>query len=328
MLVLCAAAGILAGTPGAGVGAPGPVTVKVAFTPLQSWGPLFIAEQEGFFAREGIKIEWVTFAGGTDTVAVLIQGSLDVGAGAASAGFMNAVARRERIRIVADKGHVGPGFKEISVVVRKGLRPAGAATVADLRGRKIGINTTGSIIHYVLAKTLARGGMSLNQVETVRLPFPAIVTALQQGAVDAAVLAEPFVTLSVQTGAAEVLLPAGQVVPDEPVAFIFYGPNLLDRSPDVGRRFMLAYLHGLREYVKGPTEKNVRIIAEATKVPLDVIRKGGWFPIAVDGRVNINAIRRFQDWLYEQDFIGVRNPASTLVDLSFLDYAVPRVTGR
>ena len=40
-----------------------------------------------------------------------------------------------------------------------------------------------------------------------------------------------------------------------------------------------------------------------------------------DGRVNINAIRRFQDWLYAQEFIGVRMPVNALVDTSFLTYA-------
>src|SRR3972149_6532640 len=89
--------------------APAPVPVRVAFTPLQAWGPLFIADAEGYFAREGIKVEWVTFAGGADTIAVLVQGQLDVGAGSASAGFFNALAQGAQVRIVADKGHVEPG---------------------------------------------------------------------------------------------------------------------------------------------------------------------------------------------------------------------------
>src|SRR3970282_2977120 len=73
--------------------APAPVTVRVAFTPLQAWGPLFIADAEDYFAREGIKVEWVTFAGGADTIAVLVQGQLEVGAGSASAGFVHAVGQ-------------------------------------------------------------------------------------------------------------------------------------------------------------------------------------------------------------------------------------------
>ncbi len=302
-------------------GAPGPVTVKVAFTPLQAWGPLFIAEHEGFFAKEGIKIEWVTFAGGADTIAVLIQGGLDVGAGAASAGFFNAAARGESVRIVADKGYVTPGSRAVAFVVRKGLRAGSVPAIADLKGRRVAVNTLGSIAHYLAARYLAKGGLTLSDVELVRMPFPAMVAALQQGAIDAAGLSEPFVTQAIETGAGVLMLAGGDVVPDEPIAFIFFGPSLLERQPEVGRRFMVAYMLALRQYASGPTERNVRIVAQYTKITPDVVRKGDWFPMHADGHVNINAIRRFQDWLYDQNFIGVRMPVNTLVEAGFLAYA-------
>lgn len=308
--------------------APPPTTVRVAFTPLQAWGPLFIGEAEGFFAREGIKIEWVTFAGGADTIAVLIQGQLDVGAGAASAGFFNAVAAGGRVRIVADKGHVEPGFRAVSLVARRGLRVGGPPTVADLKGRKVAVNTVGAIAHYILAKALARAGLRVDDVELVRLPFPSMVAALQQGSIDAAILSEPFVTQAIQIGAGTLLVPAGDVAPGEPIAFLFYGPNLLDRSPEVGRRFMVAYLRALRQYVQGPTDRNVRVVAEYTKISSDVVRQGDWFPMYADGHVNINAIRRFQDWLYDLQLIGVRMPVTTLVDPSFQAYAAEALAAR
>jgi len=311
-----------------GAGGPGAVTLKVAFTPLSSWGPLFIADSEGFFGREGIKVEWVTFAGAADTVAVLVQGSLDVAAGAASAGFFNAAAHGERVRIVADKGHAEPGFREIALVVRRGLKGGVAPTLADLKGRKVAVNTIGSVVHYLLAQSLARVGMGLKDVEIVRMPFPSMVAALQQGGIDGAVLAEPFVTQAVEMGAGTVLLAAGDVIPDEPIAFIFYGPNLLARAPDLGRRFMVAYLRGTRQYAQGPTERNIRIIANYTKIEIDVLRKAGWFPISADGRVNINRIRRFQDWLYDQELVGVRLPVASVVDLSFAQYANQLLQGR
>jgi NitT/TauT family transport system substrate-binding protein len=328
VLAVLLALGLLLSPAWAVVAAPAPTVVRVAFTPLQAWAPLFIGEAEGFFAREGIKVEWVTFAGGADTVAVLIQGQLDVGAGSASAGFFNAVAQGARVRIVADKGHVEPGFRAVALVARKDLKAGAVPTIADLKGRKVALNTLGAIAHYVLARSLARAGLGATDVEIVRMPFPAMVGALQTGAVDAAVLSEPFVTQALESGAGTMLMPAGDVVPDEPVAFLFYGPTLLDRSPDVGRRFMVAYLRALRQYTQGPTARNVRIVALQTKIEPELIRKGGWFPMYADGHVNINAIRRFQDWLYDQRFITVRMPVSALVDPTFLSAAAELLGGR
>jgi len=309
-------------------GAPAPTTVKVAFTPLQAWGPLFIAEHEGFFAREGIKIEWATFAGGADTIAVLIQGSLDVGAGAASAGFFNAIARGEQVRIVADKGYAAPGSRAVALVARKNLRPGGTPTIADLKGRRIAVNTLGAVAHYLVGRYLAKGGLTLNDVDIVRMPFPAMIPALQQGAVDAANLSEPFVSQAVETGAGVLMMAAGDVAPDEPIAYIFYGPNFLTRSPDVARRFMVAYVRALRQYAAGPTDRNVRIVADYTKIGADVIKKGDWFPMRADGAVNVNAIRRFQDWLYEQQLIGVRMPVGSVVDATFLTHAAGVLVAR
>src|SRR3989304_4557461 len=121
--------------------APAPVTVKVAFTPLQAWGPLFIADAEGYFAREGIKVEWVTFAGGADTIAVLVQGQLDVGAGSASAGVFNPVAQGAQGRIVAANGHAGaavrPGGPR-GVTHALPLQGGGAAAGGDRRGHPLG----------------------------------------------------------------------------------------------------------------------------------------------------------------------------------------------
>src|SRR3972149_10446026 len=91
---------------------------------------------------------------------------------------------------------------------------------------------------------------------------------------------------------------------------------------------MVAYLGALRQYAQGPTARNVAIVAEYTKISPDLIRKGDWFPMYPDGRVNINAIRRFQDWLYAQEFIGVRMPVNALVDTAFLVYAAEALTSR
>lgn len=69
-------------------------------------------------------------------------------------------------------------------------------------------------------------------------------------------------------------------------------------------------------------------MTEYTKIDLDTIRKGGWLSMFPDGRVNANALRRFQDWLYEIGLIGVRNPVTQVLDTSFLDHASAVVTGR
>ncbi len=297
-------------------------TLRVAFRPLQTWGPLFIADREGFFVKQGLRIEWVPDGGGAEGLAPLLSGALQVLPTAASAGFFNAAARGELVRIVADKGYIAPGSRIFSsLVVRKDLAGTVIKTVADLKGKRIAINTMGSSAHYLLARILARAGLKVEDVDLHRLPTTSEVAGLQNRALDAAMLPEPWLTQVVEQGMGVLMVASGDIAPNEQVAFVFYGPDLLQRDRALGQRFMVAYVQALRQYAQGPTARNLAIVAEATDVSVDIIRRGGWQAMFVDGHVEMDKVRRFQDWLYEIGMITVRNPMPSLVDTSFTDYA-------
>ena len=300
-------------------GAPGLDMVRVSFQPFQTNSGLFIAEHEGYFAAQRIKITWVPFAFPEQFIPVLAQGQLDVGASAITPAFFNAVAAGEKLRVVAAKGHVGGKGNTGSLVVRRGL--AGTVrTIQDLKGRKLATASIGSFAHYVLAKALANGGVSPSQVTVVHMPLPAAAAALQTGAVDAAVLPLPLDAAVVENGIAFRLMDFGDIVPEEPTGFIIYGPTLEEQNRALGTRFMIAYLRGMRRYNEGPTARNVAIIAEYLKVSPEIVRKG-WAGIHPDGFVDVVRMRRFQDWLFDLGLTAVRNPMSTVIDLAFLEDA-------
>ena len=114
-------------------------TVKVAYLPLISNAPLFIAKDEGYFARQGINVEFEKFQSGAATLPALINGDIAVSGGALSPGLFNAIAKGAHVRIVADKGSAVPGSCTASgVVVRRDLAQDGKVTnVSDLKGRKV-----------------------------------------------------------------------------------------------------------------------------------------------------------------------------------------------
>jgi NitT/TauT family transport system substrate-binding protein len=300
--------------------APSADTVRVAFQPIQSHGGLFIAERDGYFAAERIKIEWVQIQTGGRFVPLLAGGHLDVGAGAVSAAFFTAVAADQRVRVVADKGHINGRGTLGSIVVRRDL--AGAIrTPADLRDRRVSISGLGGLGHYVLGRALSLHRVPLNGVSMVVMPNQAMVPALQSGGIDAAVLPVPFDGVAVDNGIGVRILDLADLLPGEPTAFLFYGSTLLDRNRALGLRFMTAYLRALRQYNDGPTPRNVAIVADYTKVDAATIRAGGWIGIHADGFVDAARLRRYQDWLFEIELISVRNPLPRVVDPSFVEQA-------
>ncbi len=302
-------------------------SVRVAFQPIQSYAGLFIAEREGYFAAEGIRITWVPVRTTVDAIALLAQEQLDVAAGGVSPGFFNAISRGVKLRIVADKGHVGARGGAPVLMVRSGL--AGVVkTVADLRGRRFATGGVGDLGHYMLSRVLATHAVAAQQVSLVFLPLTAYVAALQGGAVDAAFVSPPLDQQAAEMNIAFKLVDLADVIPGEPLAFLFYGPSLLDRRRDLGARLMLAYLRGVHRYNEGPTPRNVAILAEYTKIDPTLIRKSGWIGLHPDGFVDVTKLRRQQDWLYELELITVRNPMSLVVDTAFVEEAVATLIAR
>jgi NitT/TauT family transport system substrate-binding protein len=316
--VLTSVAVIISGPP---VGAA-PVldVVSVSQSPTQSNAGLFIADREGDFAARGIRIQWVPFQGGAQLTPVLAQGRLDVGAGTVSAAFFNAVAAGLKVRIVAAKGHVAGRGTVGSLVVRRDLA-AIIRSAEDLRGRRIAINATGALGHYLVAQILARARLSLDEVTLVTIPSPAAVGALQGRSIDVAVLPAPLDVQAIAAGVGSRLVDFADVIPGEPTAFVFMGPTLLDHNRPLGIRFLAAYLRALQRYNQGPTSRNVETVAAYTGLDREVVRRGGWIGIHADGSVDINRVRRYQDWLYEIGLIAVRSPITAVIETALLEQA-------
>src|SRR5437868_3372150 len=95
--------------------------VSVGTASSISDGPIYIAENKGYFREEGLNVKTVEFTSATYMVAPLGAGQLDVGGGAPSAGLYNAVARGIKLKIVADKASSQPGYGVNQILVRKDL---------------------------------------------------------------------------------------------------------------------------------------------------------------------------------------------------------------
>src|SRR5215467_11712339 len=83
--------------------------------------PFYIAYDKGFFKDEGLDVDLIVLDSGAKVIAPLGTGELDVGSGALSVGFWNALLRGVKFRIVADRGHAEPGYRYQSVFIRKDL---------------------------------------------------------------------------------------------------------------------------------------------------------------------------------------------------------------
>src|ERR1700736_805508 len=155
-------------------------TITVGATSSTSDAPIYIAEKKGFFQAEGLEVKVTNFRSAADMVAPLGAGQIQAGAGSASAGLYNAVARGIRIKIVADKASSPPGYGATKILVRKDHVESGRyKELKDLKGMKFAMNAPGVSNTSTLNTLLHSAGLKYSDVETVDLPLPDHVAALK-----------------------------------------------------------------------------------------------------------------------------------------------------
>jgi NitT/TauT family transport system substrate-binding protein len=276
------------------------VTLKMNYALVTSYAPIIIAEVEGYFADYGIEIEKLTFNSSAEAIPLVLSGEIDVFAGAANAGILNVLGKEENIKVVADRGHISPdGCTFQAIVVRKDLFESGEITEGkDLAGHTISTPPTGPGI-YFLSRYLEQEGMSLEDVELTDIPTASYIDALHNKAVDAIVTTELHLSRLMAAGDAVILARSEDVVGDFQTSLLAFGKNLLKDNPDLGVRFMAAYLKGVEQYNEGKTERNLQVLAEATGESIEVLQSSCWIPINNDGSIDFSAVDRYQQWAYQ-----------------------------
>jgi NitT/TauT family transport system substrate-binding protein len=277
--------------------------VAVGLVNASSDAGFFIADAKGYFTKEGIDADFVAFDSAAKMVAPLGAGHLDVGAGAASAGLYNAVGRGIRVKIVADKARniKGAGFQ--AFMVRKDLVDSGKVKkLADLKGMKVAITSAGGSDASVLDQAMQSAGLKYEDVEKIYLGFPQHAMAFQNGAIAASITTEPTVSKIVSQGSAVRFTGNDAFYPDAQVAVVLFSGGFIEQRPQVARRFMKAYLQGVRDFnaaivngrLTGPgAEQMIAILAKYSiiKDP-ETLRTMYVHTADPDGKLSIDSLRK------------------------------------
>lgn len=268
-----------------------------------SFAVFFIAEDEGYFADEGLEIQYVPMSRGFDGIPALAQGKLDVWNGGINVGMFNVIARGADIRIVADKGYVRvPDDATFTLVIRTELIKSGrVAELKDLKGLCFS-HQTGTSGDYGITRLLEKAGLKKTDIRAVSLSNELIPQAMAEGTIDAALLTQPWATIVARQGVGIKWKQMPEIVPDFQYGLIAFGPTLLRDNPDAGVRFIRAYLRAVRQLSKGKTDRNMEIVVRHTELEPDLLRETGWTIIRPDGRPGMDSIMDFQKWAVESGF--------------------------
>jgi len=230
-------------------------TVRMNISNNTSYAPIYIAEQEGYFKEFGIQMDYVQINRSTEALALLVSGDIDVFAGVLLSGILNVMDQDPNIKAVADRSHIEPGACTYqAIVVRKDLYDSGQVTSAsDLKGLPVSAIPSGPS-GFLLSSYLAEGGLTMDDVEINDVPSAAYIDAFNNKTLAAVSTTEPVLTGILDAGNAVILARAEDVLGIYQSGLMVFGSNLTIDDPNLGARFMAAYLKGVDQYNQGKTE--------------------------------------------------------------------------
>ena len=223
-----------------------PEQVSVAVVPILKFAALYVAAERGVFEKYGLDVEINAVASGTEAIAFLEQGQIDVGGIAIVTSLWNGWNQGIDIRVFAPGGLEPFENSPTKFMVRKDLYDSGAVdTIEELSGRTVAMaGGPGSGGEYLAAKALERGGLTIRDVQPINLANADMPAGFANGSIDAAVLGSPYAE-QIEADGTGVTLAADLVPGLMTVAFVGSGQFLEDR-PEVAQRFTLALLEAAR----------------------------------------------------------------------------------
>jgi NitT/TauT family transport system substrate-binding protein len=223
-----------------------PEDVTVAYVPIMKFAAMYVAQERGLFEKYGLNVNIERVASGTEAIAFLTEGSIDVGGIAIVTSLWNSWNEGLDIRIIAPGALEPLENSPTKFLVRADLFEDGTVTeVADLEGRIVALaGGPGSGGEYLVSKALERGELTIRDVETVNIANPDMPAAFENGTIDAALLGSPFADQAIADGFAVAL--AEDLTPGlMTVAFVGSG-NFVTERPEVAQRFVLALTEATR----------------------------------------------------------------------------------
>ncbi len=322
--VAAAPAGAPTGAPAAPAAPVARESIKYGYNPILNQAPMYIAQDRGYYAEQGLDVEFVPFDSGALMIPPATAGQLDVIQAVPSPSLFNALARGLPLVAVASMSRY-----ETYLLVRKELADSGQVkTIQDLRGKRVSFNVEGSPVDYAMRNMFIKSGV-MPDVEVLRLSNTDMAAAMANGAIEAGAVSDP-VPIE-KRGIGVRLLGSREFIGLPGSGIVAVGPSLLDRDESVTARVVAANIKGLRDWRAGIKDDRVtdpailEIISQWTRVPVDSIAETITFAGPPDGRLDLEEMNRQQDFWVAEGLVPVKADLSQFVENKYLDAALAQL---
>jgi ABC-type nitrate/sulfonate/bicarbonate transport system substrate-binding protein len=228
--------------------------------------PVNVGDKLGIFKKHGLDLKIVDLSGGAKMAQALAAGSIDIGDGAGTE--MALVAKGVPMIAVCETAGPVP-FLSVGVPFDSPLR-----TIDDLKGKKIGVSTTGSLTDWLTKELVRRKKWAPTDVTAVAIGngVTSIIAAFRGNLVDADVSTTSLFLAMEENKIGRILAPVTQFSGNMAAGTIYASKKLIDSNPDAVRAFVAGWIETV-DYMRAHKAETVKIESEVTGFPESVMSK-------------------------------------------------------
>jgi NitT/TauT family transport system substrate-binding protein len=241
------------------------VSIAVGGKNLLYYLPLTIAEQLGYFKDEGLQVEISDFAGGAKALQALVGGSADVVSGA----FEHTINMQSKGQVITAFVLQGRAPQIVLGISNKTM--PNYKSVADLKGKKIGVTAPGSSTNMVANFVLAKAGLKPTDVSIIGVGTASgALSAMRSGQIDAICNLDPVITMLEQKNDIKVVTDTRTLKDTNdlfggpmPAATLYASEAFLKKNPQTAQALANAMVRALHWLQKAGPSEIIKVVPES-----------------------------------------------------------------
>ena len=246
--------------------------LKVSYLPIIDLLQFYVGMEKGFFEAEGLKVEGQAVPGGAVSQTLVESGSVDLG-WTAVVPLSQAYVKGFNFAFIAPGGFNDLSNRSTLAIAVKKDSPI--QSVKDLASKKIAVNGIQSVNHLSVLTIADFFGVDLKSLKFIEVNFPMQPAAIREGAVDAASLNQPFLTISQAEGITRELYPGfypPEIAERYMISSWFVKRSSLEKNKEKIGRFLKA-IYKATDYINKNPGQMPDIIAKNTKLDANLLKK-------------------------------------------------------
>jgi NitT/TauT family transport system substrate-binding protein len=232
---------------------------------VKVWPPDFfsyLAQDKGFFEKNNVKVKLTLVQDYQQILKNYTDGDFDGMIPVYSdLIYRNIMGMDSRVVYAIDFSNTG------DVIIGAG----NITSLADEKGKKIGVEGINSFSHLFVLEALKKVGLDEGDVEIVNVPAENVTQELDKGTIDAAHIYQPYTSEALTKGY-RILFAAGEI-PGAITDVLVFRSNVIQERPQEIQAIIKSIIEA-QNYYKNNKEESLKIMSNKSGVGIEEIKNG------------------------------------------------------